>query len=199
MTPIIAFIGLIIGLNCIPVLTKTTFPRIEKIILKSLIVTTILFLTFVTFELNGYKLKGIHTFSIISWAFIISTILFFTLFKNTKKKILTVFLLTPIIILSILTLISVQVVYEKKIDKTNKISATTGGFLACGEIINITQTRLVVFDKQVFRIENLCLTGINRIEVVKLDDKHAEFLIYHDGRLDSENPYKHDVERKNAW
>ncbi|MCG2431509.1 hypothetical protein [Aequorivita xiaoshiensis] len=112
---------------------------------------------------------------------------------------MTGFLLTPLVILSILTLILGQVVYEKKIDETNKISVTTGGFLACGEIINITQTRLGIFDKQVFHINNLCLIGINRIETVKLDDKHAEFLIYHDGQQDSENPYKYDVERNNVW
>jgi ABC-2 type transport system permease protein len=176
-----------------------TFPKIEKVVLRLLIISTILFLIFVVFEFSGYKLKGLHTFSTISWTFIISTILFFALFRNTKKKILTGLLLIPLVILSILTLIHGQVVYEKKIDESNKISVTTGGFLACGEIINITQTRFGVFDKQVFHINNLCLIGINRIETVKLDDKHAEFLIYHDGQQDSENPYKYDVERNNVW
>jgi len=98
-----------------------------------------------------------------------------------------------------LTLLLGQLVYEKKIDETNKISVTTGGFLACGEIIHITQTRFGIFDKDVFHIGNLCLIGINKIETVKLDDKHAEFLIYHNGKMDSENPYKYDVERKNGW
>jgi hypothetical protein len=199
MTAIIIFIGLLIGLNCIPLLTKKTFPTVEKLIERILIVTTILFLTFMVFEFNGYKLKGHLSFSIISWLFIVSTILFFTLFKNTKKKILTIFLLTPLITLSILTLILGRVVYEQKIDETNKISVSTGGFLACGEIINIIQTRFGIFDKEVFHIDNLCLVGINKIETIKLDDKHAEFLIYHNGKYDSENPYKYDVERKNVW
>jgi hypothetical protein len=199
MTAIIIFIGLLIGLNCIPLLTKKTFPTVEKLIGRILIVTTILFLTFMVFEFNGYKLKGLYSFSIISWLFIVSTILFFALFKNTKKKMLTVFLLTPLIVLSILTLILGRFVYEQKIDKTNKISVSTGGFLACGEIINITQTRFGIFDKELFHIDNLCLIGINKIETIKLDDKHAEFLIYHNGKYDSENPYKYDVERKNVW
>lgn len=199
MTAIIIFIGLLIGLNCIPLLTRKTFPTVEKLIGRILIATTILFLTFMVFEFNGYKLKGLYSFSTVSWIFIVSTILFFALFKNTKKKILTVFLLTPLIALSILTLILGQVVYEQKIDETNKISVSTGGFLACGEIINITQTRFGIFDKEVFHIDNLCLIGINKIETIKLDDKHAEFLIYHNGQNDSENPYKYDVERKNVW
>lgn len=199
MTAILIFIGLLIGLNCIPLLTKKTFPTVEKLIGRILIVTTILFLTFMVFEFNGYKLKGLYSFSIISWIFIVSTILFFALFKNTKKKILTVFLLTPLIALSILTLILGRVVYEQKINETNKISVSTGGFLACGEIINITQTRFGIFDKEVFNIDNLCLIGINKIETIKLDDKHAAFLIYHNGKYDSENPYKYEVERKNVW
>ena len=107
--------------------------------------------------------------------------------------------MTPLLVLGILTFILGQLVYERKLDEDNRISVTTGGFLACGEIINITQTRFVIFDKQVFHIGDLCLLGITKIETIKLDDKHAEFLIYHNGQLDSENPYKYDVERKNGW
>ena len=186
-------------MNCIPLLTKKNFPKFEKIIGRILIAITILFLTFLIFEFNGYKLKGDYIFSTVSWIFMISTLLFFALFKNTRKKILTVFFLTPLIALNILTFIIGKVVYEKKIDKKNKITVTTGGFLACGETINITQTRLGIFDKEVFHINNLCLIGINKIETVKLDEKQAEFLIYHNGQYDSENPYRYDVERKNVW
>lgn len=199
MTAIIIFIGLIIGLNCIPLLTKTTFPTAEKVIQRILIASTILFSTFTIFAFSGYKLKGLYTFSTISWTFIISTIAYLAIFNNTKKKLLTVFLLTPLIVLSILTILLGQLVYEHKIDTANKISVTTGGFLDCGEIINITQTRFGIFDKEVFYIDNLCLIGINKIETIKLGDKHAEFLIYHNGLNDSENPYKYEVERKNGW
>ena len=101
--------------------------------------------------------------------------------------------------LSILTLIIGQLVYERKLDENNKISVTTGGFLTCGEIINITQTRFWIFDKHVFHIGDLCLIGITKIETIKLDDKNAEFLIYHNGEMDSENPYKYEVKRKNGW
>jgi len=199
MIALIIFIVLIIGLNCIPLLIKKTFPTIEKIIRQILIVTTVLFLTFLIFEFSGYKLKGHYTFSIISWTFIISTILFFAVFKNTKKKILTVFVLTPLIVLSILTFVFGQIIYEKKIDENNKITVTTGGFLSCGEIINITQTRFGLFNKEVYHIENLCLIGIDEIEIIKLDEKHAEFLIHHNGEFDSENPYKYKMEIKNVW
>src|SRR5688572_28308346 len=116
MTAIIIFIGLIVGLNCIPQLTKTRFPKVEKVILRILIVSTILYLTFTIFDFNGYKLKGHYTFQIRCLIFITSTILYFSLFKNTKKKILTAFLLTPLIVLSILTLLIGRVVNEFRID-----------------------------------------------------------------------------------
>jgi ABC-2 type transport system permease protein len=199
MIAIIIFIGIIIGLNCIPLLTKTTFPKVEKAVASMLISTTILFLIFGIFGLYGYSLKGLYTFSIITSAFIVSSVSFFALFKNTKRKILTVILLTPLLVSSILTFISRTLVYERQLDEKNRISVTTGGFLACGEMINITQTRFVIFNKHVFYIGDLCLLGITNIEIIKLDDQHAEFLIYHNGKLDSENPYKYDVDRKNSW
>jgi len=199
MTEIIIFIGLIIGLNCIPLLTNTTFPKAEKIILRVLIASSILFVTFTFFVFNGYILKGVYTYSIIIWSFIISTIIYFILFKNSKKKVLTVFLLTPLIVVSIFALIFGKVLKEFDINNETKIIVTTGGILSCGELIRITQTKFGIFDKEVHYESSLCLREINKIETIKLDEKHAEFLIYHNGEMDSENPYKYEVERKNGW
>ena len=199
MTEIIIFIGLIIGLNCIPLLTNTTFPKAEKIILRVLIASSILFVTFTFFVFNGYILKGVYTYSIIIWSFIISTIIYFILFKNSKKKVLTVFLLTPLIVVSIFALIFGKVLKEFDINNETKIIVTTGGILSCGELIRITQTKFAIFDKEVHYESSLCLREINKIETIKLDEKHAEFLIYHNGEMDSENPYKYVVERKNGW
>jgi ABC-2 type transport system permease protein len=199
MTAIIVFIGLIIGLNCIPLLTDTTFPKAEKTIKLTLVASLILLLTFTIFECCGYRLKGLYSFTTISWIFIVSTMAYFVIFKNTKQKLLTSILLTPLLVLTILSTKLAKPVYENKIDETYKISVTTGGFLACGEIIHITQTRFGIFDQDVFHIDNLCLIGINKIEIAKLDHKHAGFLIYHNGEQDSENPYSYDVERKNGW
>ena len=163
---ILIFICIIIGLNCIPFLTKTTFENLEKVIVKVLLASTILFLTFTILKFSGYRLKGLYIFSTITWTFIYSTVLYFALFKNSKKKILTIFLLTPLIILSILALIIGEVEYENKIDETHKISVTTGGFLACGENIQITKSRFIIFDKEVFSTNNLCLKGINKIQTI---------------------------------
>ena len=199
MTEIIIFIGLVIGLNCIPLLTNTTFPKAEKIILRMLIASSILFVTFTFFIFNGYILKGVYTYSIIIWSFIISTIIYFILFKNSKKKVLTVFLLTPLLVVSIFAIIFGKVLKEFHINNETKIIVTTGGILSCGELIRITQTKFGIFDKEVHYESSLCLREINKIETIKLDEEHAEFLIYHNGEMDSENPYKYVVERKNGW
>ncbi|MBI2721058.1 MAG: hypothetical protein HYX39_02670 [Bacteroidetes bacterium] len=199
MTAIIIFIGLIIGLNCIPLLTKTNFPKTEKIIVRLLFATTIIFLTTFLFALNSYRLKGQYTLTTISWVFMGLTIIYFVIFKNTRRKILMVFLLTPLLILCVFTLLFGQVLKEFKINDNSKIIVTTGGLLSCGELIYITQTEFRIFDKEVHYESSLCLRGIEKIETVKIDDSHAEFLIYHNGEMDSENPYRYDVERKNGW
>lgn len=199
MTEIILFTGLIVGLNCIPLLIKTNFPKTEKVIVKLLIASTILFLTFTIFEYRGYKLKGLYTFPIIALTFIITTILYYAIFKNTKQKILTVFLLTPLIVLSISLLLFGRVEKEFRLNNDYKISISTGGFMACGENIHITKSKFGIFDKQVFYVRNLCLLGIYDIKTVSVDKKHAEFLIFHNGQNDSENPYKYVVERKDEW
>lgn len=200
MTAIIIFLGLIIGLNCIPLLTKTNFPKTKKVIVKMLIVATILFLTFSIFAFNGYRLKGQYTFMVIGLTFIGLTIVYFTLFKNTKLKILTtIFILTPLLLMSIFTLLFGKVLKEFDINDNTKIIVTVGGFLSCGELIYITQTKFGIFDKEVHYESSLCLRGIEKIETIKIDDRHAEFLIYHNTEMDSENPYKYEVERKNSW
>jgi hypothetical protein len=198
MEVILIFIGIIVGLNCIPLLTKTNFTNLEKVIVKVLLSSTILFLTFTILKFSGYRLKGLYIFSTITWTFIFSTVLYFALFKNSKKKIFTIFLLTPLLILGFLALIIGEVEYENKIDKIYKISGTTGGFLACGENIQITQTRFIIFDKEVFSKNNLCLKGINKIETIYNDNNKTEILIYHNGEMDSENPYKETIE-KTGW
>lgn len=85
MTALIIFVGIIICLNCIPFLTKTNFPKMEKVIVRVLIASAILFLVFSIFEFNGYKLKGLYTFPLIGLTFIVFAFLYFALFKNTKK------------------------------------------------------------------------------------------------------------------
>lgn len=199
MTVITIFVVLIIGLNCIPLLAKTDFPKTKKVVVRILLTSTILFVTFTFLGFLGYRLKSLYSVPPINLIFIFSTILYFVTFKNTKRKILAVFTLTPFIVLSLLTLTFWRVVNEFKIDQTNGIIITAGGFLACGENITVVQSRFGIFYKEIFNVNNLCLKGIHKIETLKHDENHSVFLIYHDGEYDSENPFKYSVERKNGW
>lgn len=199
MKEIIIFIGLIFGLNCIPLLTKTTFPRLEKVVVSVLITATIFFITLTIFEFNGYRLKGYYTFPIVIVTLLVSVVLYFILFKNTRKKLLTIFPLTLLFLFGLFMLFLGRPIYEIQIDNKNKLSVTKGGLMACGEIYHITQSRFLIFDKEVFHITNLCLFGTTKIETIKLDNNQAEFLIYHNGKNDSENPYNLKIERKNSW
>ena len=107
--------------------------------------------------------------------------------------------MTPLLVVSIFTILFGQTLKEFKVNDNTKIIVTTGGLLSCGELIYITQTKFGIFDKEVHYESSLCLHEIEKIETVRIDDKHAVFLIYHNGEMDSENPYKYDVERKNSW
>jgi len=194
MIVLLVFIGLIVGLNCIPLLTKANFPKTEKVIVKMLFISTILWLTFTILQFCGYRLKGHYSFLVIGLVFIVLTLIYFALFKNTKKKILTVFLFSSLLFVSVFILLSVQVLKEFRIDESKKIIVTEGGLLSCGETIQITESKFGLFDKEI-HYKNFCLQGIEKIEVLKFNDKYAEFLIYHNGEMNSENPYKYEIRR----
>jgi ABC-2 type transport system permease protein len=199
MIAIIIFIGIIIGLNCIPLLTKKTFPKVEKITVRILLVATILLLTTIFLDFNGYKLKSNLAFRIIGLSFIISTFIYFAIFKNTREKIWKIIFLTVLIIVSLMN----QVLYEKlgsyEIADELNMTVSREGFLACGEIIRITKSEFGIFEKELFYDSNQCLIGITKIETVEFNENGAEFLIYHNGIYDNENPYKYEIENKNVW
>ena len=197
MIVIIIFIGLIVGLNFIPVFIDTNFPKAKKVIVKMLIISAFLFLIVTIFEFNRLRIKGLYTFSIIGLAFIVSSFLYFSIFKNTIKKMLIFFLITPILILSFFTLMFGRTLHEFNINEKYKIAVTRGGFMTCPEHIIITQTKFMFFDQEVYHDGNICLTGIWKIETVYFNERKAEFLIYHDREMDSENPYKYEVNDEN--
>jgi ABC-2 type transport system permease protein len=91
------------------------------------------------------------------------------------------------------------VIAEYKINDLYKIEVSRGGFLACGDILKITKSELWIFDKGIYRESSLCLRGINKIETVDFHYNHAEFLIFHNGEWDSENPFRYEIENKNIW
>ena len=199
MTALIIFILIVIGLNLIPYLTKWDFPVVEKAINRVLIFSTVAFLVLTALVFCGYKLKGIYSNPIIGVIFITITILYFVLAKSTKKKLFAVVILTPLILISLVTLLFGRTIYESKITEGYKIQVSTGGLLSCGELINLTESEFFLFEKVIVHENSLCLREIERIETINFDQNSAEFLIYHNGEMDSENPYKYKIENNNVW
>lgn len=199
MTAILIFLAIVIGLNCIPLLIKQHNPKLEKIVSRLLILTTILFLIFTTLLFVDYRIKGIYSNSIIGLTFIISCFLFFSIIQNSRKKIFKVILLTPLIIISIYTLLFGETLHETKINDNYKIESFIGGFLACGENIRMTKSEFGIFEKSIYQDNNICIKGIFKLELLDFNENHLELLIYHDGEMDSENPYRYEIENKNVW
>ena len=199
MIVIIIFVAIILGLNCIPLFIKGEFQKIDKIVTQILIFSLIVFIIFVILFFNGYQLIGIYSNLIISLFFILTNILFFVLVKNTQKKMIIVCCTTPLILLSLFIILFGNVIVKYRINDDYKIVVTRGGLLACGEIIKITKSEFDIFDKEVYYESNLCLRGIYRIDILKFNNTTAKFLIYHNGELDSENPYKYEIENKKLW
>lgn len=190
----VILVGIVAALNYIPRWVNVQSRWLKNTILFALVTSTALFLALTVLAFNGYRLKGLYNFSIITWCFIVSTLAFFTLFNNSKKKIVAVCLLTPTLVLGILMLILHQLVYKRPIDTTRTILISAHGFLSCGETFTIAETKFRIFDKEVFRDGNLCITGTYSIETVQFDDQNAEFLIYHHGQNDGEGPYRYTVD-----
>ena len=88
---------------------------------------------------------------------------------------------------------------EFKITEKTKITITKGGLLSCGEKLKFNQSKFGIFDKETLSINGLCLIGISKIKTIEVDDKYIEFLIYHNGVNDSENPFRYTTEKKNVW
>jgi len=100
--------------------------------------------------------------------------------------------------MSVYSLMFGQTIYENKINDSYYIKTYVGGFLACGESIRITKSTFMIFDKTIYQ-NNLCIKGITKIETIDFNDKSADFQIFHDMELDSENPYELNLENEDIW
>ena len=160
-----------------------------------------------------FRFKGKYTTTIIGLTFLISTIILFGLTKKTRTKILSGFLTIPLVIFGISSLIwEMPIIFfyllampfhppkaKFEIDKNHNIEVRDGGFMACGESLFITESTLLILDKIKHVGNNSCVIGINKIETLSFKEKDVEFLIYHDGKTEFENPYKYQPEIKNVW
>ena len=78
-----------------------------------------------------------------------------------------------------------------EIDKKHNVQVRDGGFSACGESLFITETTVLIMHKLKYLGNNSCDIGINKTETLEFKEDKPEFLIYHDGNTEFENPYKY--------
>ena len=93
------------------------------------------------------------------------------------------------------------VLYNKvgtyKISEQHSIVVSQEGFLGCGENLRITETKFLIFDKEIDYVAHLCLTGISNIQIQNPNIDKLEILIEHDETRDSENPYNYKFKDEN--
>jgi len=90
----------------------------------------------------------------------------------------------------------VRVKSEFNINDTYKIQIGSGGFLGCGNSFDISESKFGIFDHVIYREGSLCLQGIYKIDILNFEGNHGEFMVFHDGEFDSENPYRLEVDIK---
>jgi ABC-2 type transport system permease protein len=147
----------------------------------------------------GIRFKGLYSNTIIGLTFLISSLIYFATNKNTKKKIISIIILFPLVLVGFYLQFFNQNLGTYKVNNELNIRVSQEGFLACGEIIRLTKSKLLIFDKELIYNSSECLRGINKIETIEFNEKSAELLIYHNGEMDSENPYLYRIENKNVW
>jgi len=179
---------IIAGLNLIPNITGFKSIEIEKKISIVLLSSLLLNIISLVLILNDIKFKGFYTNSIIGIIFIITCLLFFTIVDNNWKKILKVILLIPVIAITLITVFLSQQIAKFQINQEYNIEVRSGGLLSCGETIHICKTDILFFDKVVHNKNDLCVYGVYDIRTTHFNNEKAQFLIFHNEKLDSENP-----------
>ena len=199
MILIIIFLIIVIGLNLIPQFSSKHFPKTESFISKILIAYSLGYVFISILEFSGYQLKGAFSYKLLSIIFIAVCIVYFVIVKNTKKKLITVVLLIPLILISFISIILINALYQNSITKQHKIQTNVTGIMSCGESIRLTETSYLLFDKIIYRDDSLCLRGIDKIETIHFDANSGTFLIHHDGEMNSENPLEYTIQNSNYW
>jgi ABC-2 type transport system permease protein len=213
MTTFLVLITIFSGISLVLILTKSDFPNLEKVIKKSSIYSLIGILICTVLLIFDFRLKGKYTTTIIGLTFLLSTILLFGLTKKKLTKVLSGILTIPMFVFGILSLIwEMPIVFfhlialpfqppfaKSEINNNHNVEVRVGGFMACGESLVITKSQFGILDKQQYVGNNSCVTGITKIETIEFKENKMEFLIYHDGKTEFENPYKYQPEIKNVW
>lgn len=191
---ILLFLGILIGLNLIPQLFKKELPQTEKLIKRVVLLGALIFIGLITTSALGLRLKGSYTIQIITTLVLISVLAYFAVVKNSWHKFISVLLMIPLILLCLYFQIFIKHIDSFQVDENLKYTVHQEGFLGCGEVIRLTESKFLIFDKELIHIPNLCLLGIDKIETIEIKPNKIKLLIYHNGEMDSENPFYYEFE-----
>ncbi len=213
MTRFLVVVAIFLGISLLLILTKSNFPKLERVIKRVSLYSLIGVLICAFLSFFDLTLKGNYTKTSIGLSFLLSTILLFGLTKKIQTKIISGIITIPVAIAGISSLIwemPIIVFYllampfhppkaTFEIDKKHTIEIRNGGFMACGESLFIMESTALIMDKIKYIGNNHCVTGISKIETLEFKENEAEFLIYHDGKTEFENPYKYQSKIKTMW
>lgn len=213
MTTFIILITIFSGISLVLIFKKYDFPQLEKVISTISFYSLIGIFICVILLVFDFRLKGKYTTTIIGLTFLMSTILLFGLTEKSLTKRFSGIFTIPIFVFGILSLFSeIGFVFfylitlpfhppmaKFDINENHNVEVRVGGFFACRESLVITKSQFGILDKQQYVGNNSCVTGIDKITTLEFKENNVEFLIYHDGKTEFENPYKYQPEIKNVW
>ena len=208
MSLFISLIVLALGVSGILLLTKTRFPKAEKLLSRIALLSLVVMILCVVLLSNDLCLKGAYTSAIIGVVFLLTTLVLFGLSKRTTTKIWSGLITIPVFICCLLSLFDKGYLFffyllalpfappiaTYDVDETHQVEVHDGGFMACGESLVLTESTCFLFDKQRYAGNNHCVTNIYKVETVAFDENKATFLIHHDESRNIENPYTYETE-----
>ena len=201
-TNIILFLAAINAITvflCRPYLLKAEFPKIQKLVVWIFLVSVFLFSVILSLDLSGYELKGDYTFSILSGITLLAIATFFIRVKNFKRKIVVFLVTLPLILIIILSNVFGHKLSQTPIDENHKLIVFSGGFMACPTHFYIVESQFGIFDKRLKKIDGICFSEIKKVELIDKNAKTVDFLVYHGGEYEMENPHRLQVERNSEW
>ncbi|KAB2807726.1 hypothetical protein [Phaeocystidibacter luteus] len=173
---------------------KRFVSRVWKVTLLSFGLIVFIFII----DVFNLRFSGKYTELIVYIVFEITAIVYFLKVPTNWSKIALDFALIPTYLVVLFQIVIYSPPSVFPLDDTYSISTRIEGLLACGESISITKNRLWIF-VETLHSNDPCLRNVESIDVIDFSPEKLIIYIHHDGDLDSENPYRYEVENEGYW
>lgn len=173
---------------------KRFVSRVWKVTLLSFGLIVFIFII----DVFNLRFSGKYTELIVYIVFEITAIVYFLKVPTNWSKIALDFALIPTYLAVLFQIVIYSPPSVFPLDDTYSITTRIEGLLACGESISITKNRLWIF-VETLHSNDPCLRKVESIDVLNFSPEKLIINIHHDGDLDSENPYRYEVENEGYW